>query len=87
MRTATILLQMDLGRHTKIVHERDEYLGVCAGPGVNRLIVVTNREHVAMVARERAHHSILHGVQVLELVDQYHIPASANRRSGIRVLQ
>src|SRR5439155_9084915 len=59
-RTPKIVLEMNdrVARDLKVVHEVDEHARISAGPGVDRLFVVANREDVSVAARELAYHRV-----------------------------
>src|SRR5205085_7972609 len=58
-----------------------------AGPGIDRLVVIADGEDVFVVVSQRPYHAVLHGIQVLELVDQYDVPARSHRRAVFIALE
>ena len=40
-------------------------------PGIDRLIIVTNRSHTGVRARKQTNPCILNGIGILEFIDQY----------------
>src|ERR1700686_5123229 len=64
------------GRDAEVPSEIEKYFWVGARPGVDRLLVVTNHEDVAMVPSQLADDGVLDRIQVLEFVDQDGVPAS-----------
>ena len=80
-RTAVILLEADRRRQLEVIEESLEHLGVGAGPRVDRLLVVADGEHVAVILRQRLHDPVLHWIQVLEFVDENDVPSRADRRT------
>src|SRR5262249_10346010 len=87
VRAATILLEVDFARQTKVAREVAEHARIGAGPGVDRLLVVAHREHVLVVVRQRAHDPVLYRVQVLEFVDEDDVPTRANGGTVLRPLE
>src|SRR5262249_488142 len=83
----TILLEVHNRRQMKVVGERSEQRGFGACPGINGLLVVPNREDVMMIARQRLDQPVLHGIQVLELVDENSVPSRSHRRSSVGALE
>jgi hypothetical protein len=67
--TAVIRLEMNGRDDLEVVEEALEQRRVGAGPGVDRLVVVADREDVLVVAGQRMDDAILDGIQVLEFVD------------------
>src|SRR5438045_782833 len=51
---------------------------IATGPEIDRLLVVTDGEHVAMSVDQLANHAILDRIQVLKLVHQHATPAGAD---------
>ena len=77
-RAAVVLLEADARRELEVVQEVSEDRRVRAGPRIDRLLVVADGEHVAVIVRERLHDPVLHRIQVLKLVDEDDVPASAH---------
>ena len=70
----------------EIAQEPLHVLDLGAAPAVDRLVVVADHEHVAVVAGEHAHEGVLDGVGVLEFVDQELAEAVAVVRQQRRVV-
>src|SRR5207244_581917 len=86
-RTSMILAEVNrvLRRDFEVVHEIGEDSAIGSGPGENRLLVVADREDVAVVAGQSAYDAILGGIQVLKLVDENGAPSCRNCRSDRRI--
>ena len=74
-RRAAVLVEHYVGVEPEVVGKLAEHARVRTGPGVDRLVVVTDDEQVPVLQREPAHHGVLSGVEILEFVHQQVIPA------------
>src|SRR5512141_1382224 len=79
-----ILLQVDRlsGCDSEIVHEFAEDLAIRTGPRKNRLLMVSDGKHVAVLARELVNDAVLAGVEILELIDEDGVPLRTNEGGG-----
>lgn len=85
-RAPVIVLQVDhaLGLERKIFLEAQKDFWIRAGPGINRLLVVADREDVTVIAGELTNDSVLDRIQILELVHEHSVVSRPNLlRDGI----
>ena len=61
--------------NTKVVDEGAEQRDVGSGPTIDGLVAVTDGEDVLLRGRKRADDGVLNGVEILEFVDEYRVPA------------
>ena len=83
---ATVLVEDDR-LDVVIALEPHQHVRIRAGPGEDRLLVVAYRKEISMRLGELLEKVVLHGVDVLELVDQEIVPAirdQAGERLGLR---
>ena len=83
---AIVLFEADDFGAWKIMAELDHVLDLGAAPAVDRLVVITDHEHRAAVAGQRAQPGVLQRVGVLELVDQDVAEAVAVVRLDVAVV-
>src|SRR5688572_32929750 len=84
---AAIVAELGPGGQLEVVNESCEDAWIGARPGEDGLLVVTDREQVAMTGCESVDDRVLDAVQVLELVDENAVPARANRSGNGLVAQ
>ncbi len=77
-RAAAVLLEADARRELEVVQEVSEDRRVRAGPRIDRLLVVADGEHVAVILGQRLHDPVLHRIQVLKFVDEDDVPTGAH---------
>ena len=76
--TAAVFAELEFTNDAEVVDEGEEDFGIRAGPRVDRLFVVADSEDVLVVPGERVNHHVLHGIQVLEFVDEHSVPATSH---------
>ena len=76
---APILIQKDGLRHPELIAEPSQDRGIRAGPGEDRLLVVSHAEEVAVVGDEHLEQLVLGEVEILELVHQHVVPPGSQR--------
>src|SRR5580765_7061522 len=79
-RTAPVLAELRLGANLEVVRKIAKDARVCAGPRVDRLLVVANSEHVLVLIRQRADDLVLARIQILEFVYEDGGPPLPNLR-------
>src|SRR3981081_3613989 len=62
----------------EIVREMREHPWICPSPGIDGLLVIADREHVAVLVGKLADYAILHRIQVLEFVHEDCVPTPSD---------
>ncbi len=69
-RAATIFAELVFGDDAEIVDESEEDFRIGSSPRVNRLLVVADGKDVSVSLSERMNDHVLHGIQILKLIDE-----------------
>src|SRR5580765_5704459 len=77
-RAAPVLAELRFGADLEVVRKIAKDARVCAGPRVDRLLVVADGEHVLVLFRQRANDLVLAGIQILEFVYKDRGPPLSN---------
>jgi hypothetical protein len=78
-RAAAVFFQLRHSVDLEIVGEGEKDLWIRPRPGVDRLLVVADREYVSVIARQLVDDRVLDRIQILELVHENAVPSSPNR--------
>ncbi len=85
LRRAVIGRELQQACLRELLGQRPEILRISATEAINRLIRITNHEQPPAVTRQEFHETILHGIDILELVYQYIGEMLADLRRGLAV--
>ncbi len=67
---AVVLLQLDHVQAREILLQPHQILWLCATPGIDRLIVITDHGKAGALANQQFHQLVLAGIGVLVFIDQ-----------------
>ena len=82
LRRAVIGRELHQARLWKLLGQGPEILCISATEAINRLIRITDHKQPLAVTRQEFHETILHGIDILELVYQYVGEMLADLRGG-----